>query len=100
MRIFKLITIFVFVVWAFAHCNSETNSDSERIESIKLPEVSKTSEITCPYCGHKKVESLPTEVCQIKYNCENCKKTILPKDGDCCVYCSYGTHKCPSMQKD
>ena len=57
-----------------------------------------TSEITCPYCGHKKVETLPTDVCQLVYTCEQCKKDIRAKEGDCCVFCSYGTHKCPSMQ--
>jgi hypothetical protein len=23
---------------------------------------------------------------------------LKPKQGDCCVYCSYGTVKCPPMQ--
>jgi hypothetical protein len=56
------------------------------------------STITCPYCGHQKVETMPTDVCQIRYTCEKCKKDIHPKNGDCCVYCSYGDHKCPSKQ--
>lgn len=56
------------------------------------------SEITCPKCGHKKMETMPTDVCVIKYNCEKCNTEMLPKDGDCCVFCTYGTHKCPSMQ--
>ena len=60
---------------------------------------SNTSEITCPKCGHKKVEELPTEVCLIKYDCEKCQAELTPKDGDCCVFCTYGTHKCPSMQE-
>lgn len=59
---------------------------------------STTSEITCPYCGHKKTETLPTDICLLKYTCENCKKEILAKEGDCCVFCSYGSEKCPSMQ--
>lgn len=61
-------------------------------------EYTETSEITCPKCGYSKTETLPTEVCQIKYTCTKCKAELSPKDGDCCVYCSYGTHKCPSKQ--
>jgi hypothetical protein len=56
------------------------------------------SEITCPKCGHKKMETLPTDVCLIKYTCEQCHADLFPKEGDCCVFCSYGTNKCPSKQ--
>lgn len=54
--------------------------------------------ITCPKCGHKKKEIMPTDACQFFYGCENCKTVLKPKEGDCCVYCSYGTVKCPSKQ--
>ncbi|MDP0941897.1 GDCCVxC domain-containing (seleno)protein, partial [Klebsiella quasipneumoniae] len=28
-------------------------------------------------------------------------KTVLkPQQGDCCVYCSYGSVKCPPIQQD
>ena len=56
------------------------------------------SEITCPKCGFKKKETMPTEVCLIKYTCTKCKTDLHPKDGDCCVFCTYGTQKCPSKQ--
>ena len=56
--------------------------------------------ITCPECGHKKEEEMPTEACQFFYECENCKTILKPKKGDCCVYCSYGSEKCPSVQKN
>ena len=29
-----------------------------------------TSEITCPKCGYKKVETMPTDACQFFYECE------------------------------
>ena len=54
--------------------------------------------ITCPNCGHKKKETMPTDACQFFYECEKCKTVLKPKHGDCCVYCSYGTVKCPSKQ--
>ncbi|MBZ9731526.1 hypothetical protein LB467_17705 [Salegentibacter sp. JZCK2] len=57
------------------------------------------SEITCPECGHKKVEEMPSESCQFFYQCENCKSVLRPIEGDCCVYCSYGSLACPSIQE-
>lgn len=77
-------------------CCSEEEED--KCCEKKEEEMVEHSTITCPYCGHKKLEKLPTDVCQIRYTCENCKKEITPKVGDCCVYCSYGDHKCPSKQ--
>lgn len=53
---------------------------------------------TCPQCGHVKEELMPTDACQWFYECENFKTLLKPKAGDCCVFCSYGTTKCPPMQ--
>lgn len=55
--------------------------------------------ITCPNCGYAKEEIMPTESCQFFYKCENCDIILNPKKGDCCVYCSYGSVQCPSIQK-
>ncbi|CAH8282213.1 hypothetical protein EV196_105335 [Mariniflexile fucanivorans] len=57
------------------------------------------SEITCPNCGHKKEEDMPKDACQFFYECENCKNVLRPLEGDCCVYCSFGTVACPSIQE-
>jgi hypothetical protein len=54
--------------------------------------------ITCPECGFQKKETMPEDSCQFFYECENCHLVLKPKPGDCCIYCSYGTIKCPSMQ--
>ncbi|ABQ06107.1 MULTISPECIES: GDCCVxC domain-containing (seleno)protein [Flavobacterium] len=56
--------------------------------------------ITCPLCSHSKEETMPTDACQFFYECENCKQTLKPNQGDCCVYCSYGTVPCPPIQQD
>lgn len=56
------------------------------------------STITCPKCGYKKKEIMPTDACQFFYECENCKIVLKPNEGDCCVFCSYGSVKCPSIQ--
>ncbi len=57
------------------------------------------SEITCPKCGYKKIETMPTDACQWFYECTNCGAILKPKKGDCCVFCSYGTVPCPPMQQ-
>ena len=55
--------------------------------------------ITCPKCGHKKEEVMPGNACQFFYECEQCKTMLKPKQGDCCVYCSYGSEDCPPVQE-
>lgn len=73
-------------------------NDSCKVVSADSSQTSMQSEITCPKCKHKKLETLPTDICLIKYTCEKCNVTIYPEDGDCCVFCSYSTEKCPSKQ--
>ncbi|MEQ9265356.1 MAG: GDCCVxC domain-containing (seleno)protein [Balneolaceae bacterium] len=58
------------------------------------------SEITCPKCLHKKMEEMPIDACQFFYECENCKAILKPVGTDCCVYCSYGSVKCPPIQQN
>ncbi len=57
------------------------------------------SVITCPICGHKTVEEMPTDACQYFFDCPNCVSVLKPKVGDCCVFCSYGTVPCPPVQE-
>lgn len=64
----------------------------------KGEEVELQSTITCPSCGHQKEETMPTDACQYFYECESCHTRLKPKQGDCCVFCSYGTVKCPPIQ--
>lgn len=56
------------------------------------------SVLTCPECGHVKRESMPTDACQFFYECKQCKTLLRPKAGDCCVFCSFGSVKCPPVQ--
>ncbi len=56
--------------------------------------------ITCPFCGHQKMETMPVDACQYFYACEGCEQVLKPKPGDCCVFCSYGSEKCPPIQLD
>lgn len=57
------------------------------------------SEITCPLCGHKKIETMPTDACRFFYDCTGCGGKLRPLSGDCCVFCSYGTVPCPPIQE-
>lgn len=56
------------------------------------------STVTCPECGHREAETMPTDACQFYYDCKGCGAVLRPRPGDCCVYCSYGTAPCPPVQ--
>ena len=58
------------------------------------------SMLTCPQCWHQKKETMSTNACQFFYECENCKILLKPEQGDCCVYCSFGSVPCPPIQLD
>jgi len=56
------------------------------------------STITCPSCGHRSVEQMPTDACRFFYDCKGCGAHLKPWPGDCCVFCSYGSVRCPPVQ--
>ena len=58
------------------------------------------SVITCPVCGHRAREQMPTNACQFFYVCTACGERLRPEPGDCCVFCSYGDTPCPPKQRD
>jgi len=51
--------------------------------------------LRCPECSFVQKEEMPTDACVPFYVCDNCKKTIPAKKGDCCVFCSYSDQTCP-----
>lgn len=57
------------------------------------------STLTGPECGYQKTETMPTDACQYFYECENCHSILETRAGDCCVFCSFGTVKCPPIQE-
>jgi hypothetical protein len=63
-----------------------------------MAEVILESILTCPQCGRSELETMPTNACQFFYECKGCAVVLRPKVGDCCVYCSYGSVKCPPIQ--
>lgn len=104
----KYILLIIGGVFFFFQCTISTSENTEnnqtkdssgvKNDSIIVTELSAESEITCPKCGHKKTEKMPADICLLKYTCEKCDTILHPKEDDCCVFCTYGTHKCPSMQ--
>lgn len=57
------------------------------------------STLTCPSCGHRLIETMPTDACQFFYECKSCGSMLKPKAGACCVFCSYGDVPCPPVQE-
>ncbi|HEX6361416.1 MAG TPA: GDCCVxC domain-containing (seleno)protein [Albitalea sp.] len=56
------------------------------------------SVLTCPRCGHAKRERMPADACVCVYDCAACGAVLRPLPGHCCVFCSYGSVKCPPAQ--
>jgi len=50
-------------------------------------DVTLKSVITCPACGYRAEET-------------GCGARLKPKSGDCCIFCSYGSIRCPPVQSD
>lgn len=57
-----------------------------------------SSTLTCPQCGRRSKDLMPTDACQYFYDCKGCGALLKPLPGDCCVYCSFGDVKCPPIQ--
>jgi hypothetical protein len=73
---------------------SEDKEPSDAYLKVELQ-----SAITCLECGHREIETMPTDNCQFYYECKGCGVMLRPNPGDCCVYCSFGTVPCPSIQE-
>lgn len=104
--LFVLLCLFTFSCTIDKPSEDETPSNNVETHQTSLKDTlslsvgtdSLHSEITCPKCGYKKTEPLPTEVCLLKYTCQSCRYEMIPEEGDCCVFCTYGDVKCPSKQ--
>src|SRR6185312_11401667 len=57
-----------------------------------------TSTLTCPACGGTAEEAMPLDACIYFYDCPHCGALLRPREGDCCVFCSYGSVACPPRQ--
>jgi hypothetical protein len=65
-----------------------------------MSEILLESVLVCHVCGFAKRETMSTDACQFFYECTSCQALLRPKPGDCCVFCSYGSVKCPTIQDE
>jgi hypothetical protein len=56
--------------------------------------------LTCPRCGNRSEETMPTDACLFFWSCPGCGALLKPKQGDCCVFCSYAGVRCPPRQAE
>jgi hypothetical protein len=70
-----------------------------RSSGARLNAIETSATITCPHCGGREEVSMPTDACQIRYICPRCGALLRPLPGDCCVFCSYASHRCPPEQR-
>jgi hypothetical protein len=54
--------------------------------------------ITCPACNHQATERMPLDACVCFWTCPACGALVRPLEGRCCVFCSYGSSRCPPCQ--
>ncbi len=57
------------------------------------------SVLHCPRCGFAALATMPADACQFFYQCSHCQALLSPKPGDCCVFCSFGSVRCPPVQQ-
>ncbi len=67
-------------------------------DPVPAATVETTSVITCPQCGARRSEEMPTDACIYFFECPSCGTLLKPQAGDCCVFCSYGSVPCPPVQ--
>ncbi|MGR3640636.1 GDCCVxC domain-containing (seleno)protein [Alterinioella nitratireducens] len=62
------------------------------------PTIKMTTALTCPTCGQDTPETMPADCCVWFHECTGCGAILRPEEGDCCVFCSFGTVPCPPVQ--
>jgi len=70
----------------------------DAVLELKCMDVILDSVITCLRCGFARREAMPVDACQFFYDCAGCGARLRPKEGDCCVFCSFGSVPCPPKQ--
>lgn len=65
-----------------------------------MDEIKTKAHLTCPHCQFVQEVEMPTNACQHFYKCVHCGQMLKPKQGDCCVFCSYADSKCPPKQME
>ena len=71
---------------------------SRRKYWLKIQFLSQQSNVHIAVISKRKI--MPSYACQYFYDCKSCGALIKPKQGDCCVFYSYGSVKCPPIQQN
>lgn len=87
--------LFVATIWNYRQNKLHHGCCSH---DLSQKDVEVFSIIRCPKCGFEKKEEMPVDACVYYYQCERCSERLEPIKGDCCVFCSYGSVKCPPIQ--
>ena len=74
-------------------------SDLNNLENSETAAIKMQSTLTCPKCQHQSTEVMQENACKVFHKCNSCSEMVKPKEKECCVFCSYGSIKCPSKQK-
>ena len=56
------------------------------------------STLTCPTCGARSEETMPSDACLYFHECPSCGTLLRPLPGHCCVFCSFGSVPCPPVR--
>ena len=54
--------------------------------------------VTGPACGAERLEPMPAFSCLLAYTCPACGAVLRPAEGDCCIFCTFGSVPCPPIQ--
>ena len=65
---------------------------------VRRAELCRAQGLTCPKCGHATLEQMSLDSCRFFHEYVECHTLLRPQEGDCCVFCSYGSVKCPPIQ--
>ena len=96
-RVYQLLDWYTFSRTSLidmVHFCTKINISDPTMSNIILSSV-----LTCPQCGFVRQETMPTDACLFYYQCTSCMVLLKPKSGDCCVFCSFGSVKCPPIQQ-
>jgi hypothetical protein len=74
-------------------------SELDNLENSEAAVLKMQSTLTCPKCQHQSTEVMQENACKVFHKCSSCSEMVKPKSKECCVFCSYGSVKCPSKQK-
>ena len=62
-------------------------------------EINLKTVITCKNCGTSEEVMMHAKLPEQKFICKRCTAELSARADECCVYCSYGSVKCPPVQE-